>query len=68
MSKYMLGSLRLPVCSGQDTLLITGVGPVGMAVGVLAKALGVRKVYGTDASAERLALAKDKVGLLYNSC
>eukprot|EP00045_Choanoeca_perplexa_P017761 m.265459 g.265459 ORF g.265459 m.265459 type:complete len:339 (-) comp17625_c0_seq45:2934-3950(-) len=46
--------------SGRDTLLITGVGPVGMAVGVLARAMGVPKIYGTDASQERLELAKAK--------
>ncbi|MBM7797999.1 threonine dehydrogenase-like Zn-dependent dehydrogenase [Microlunatus panaciterrae] len=50
------GLLRLDV-SGRDQLLITGLGPVGLAAGMLAKAMGVRTVVGTDLSAERAALA-----------
>lgn len=44
--------------SGKDTVLVTGVGPVGMAAGLLAKALGAPRVVGVDVSPERLALAK----------
>lgn len=45
--------------SGRDTLLVTGVGPVGMAVGMLAKAMGVPRVIGVDSSPERVRLAQD---------
>lgn len=50
--------LRLGL-SGRDRLLVTGLGPVGLAVAMLARALGVRTVVGTDPAPERLALAKE---------
>jgi threonine dehydrogenase-like Zn-dependent dehydrogenase len=50
--------LRLDV-SGRDTLLVTGLGPVGLAAAMLARASGVGLVVGTDVSAERLRLATD---------
>lgn len=43
--------------SGRDAVLVTGLGPVGLAVGMLAQALGSRLVVGVDAAPERLALA-----------
>jgi threonine dehydrogenase-like Zn-dependent dehydrogenase len=43
--------------SGRDAVLVTGLGPVGLAVGMLAQALGSRLVVGVDASPDRLALA-----------
>lgn len=43
--------------SGRDAVLITGVGPVGMAAGLLAKAMGASLVLGVDVAAERLELA-----------
>ncbi len=45
--------------SGRDTVLVTGVGPVGMAAGMLAKAMGAHRVLGVDVSAERVALARE---------
>lgn len=48
--------LRLDV-SGRDGLLVTGLGPVGLAAAMLARGLGVRTVVGTDLSPERRALA-----------
>ena len=48
--------LRLDV-SGRDTLLVTGLGPVGLAAAMLARAMGVRQVVGTDVAAERRDLA-----------
>ena len=45
--------------SGQDSLLITGLGPVGLAAGLLAKKLGAAPVYGTDPASERAQLAMD---------
>ena len=44
--------------SGRDRLLITGLGPVGLAVGLLAKKLGASFVVGTDPSPERRAAAE----------
>ncbi len=48
--------LRLAV-SGRDRLLVTGLGPVGLAAAMLGRALGVREVIGTDLSPQRLAFA-----------
>ena len=43
--------------SGRDTVLITGLGPVGLAAAMLCRALGAR-VVGTDMMPERRALAE----------
>jgi threonine dehydrogenase-like Zn-dependent dehydrogenase len=43
--------------SGNDQLLITGLGPVGLAVGMLGRALGATNIVGTDVAQERLDLA-----------
>ena len=43
--------------SGNDVVLVTGLGPVGLAAAMLAKALGVRFVIGVDPSDYRLHLA-----------
>jgi threonine dehydrogenase-like Zn-dependent dehydrogenase len=43
--------------SGRDTVLITGLGPVGLAAAMLCQALGA-KVIGTDTSVERRDLAR----------
>src|SRR3954463_1943385 len=40
--------------SGRDAVLVTGLGPVGLAVAMLSKALGSRQVIGVDAAPERL--------------
>jgi threonine dehydrogenase-like Zn-dependent dehydrogenase len=50
--------LRVAV-SGQDTLLVTGLGPVGMAAAMLGRALGAGPVIGVDVNPERLALARE---------
>jgi threonine dehydrogenase-like Zn-dependent dehydrogenase len=44
--------------SGHDVVLITGMGPVGMAAGLLAKALGAIQVIGVDVSPARLQFAQ----------
>ncbi len=49
--------LRLDV-SGRDRLLITGLGPVGLAAGLLAQAMGVRTVIGLDVTPARLEMAQ----------
>jgi threonine dehydrogenase-like Zn-dependent dehydrogenase len=48
--------LRLRV-SGLDTLLVTGLGPVGLAAAMLARSLGAGPVVGTDVSPERRRMA-----------
>jgi threonine dehydrogenase-like Zn-dependent dehydrogenase len=50
--------LRLEV-SGRDSVLVTGLGPVGLAVAMLARAMGAGPLVGTDVAPERLRLAKD---------
>jgi threonine dehydrogenase-like Zn-dependent dehydrogenase len=50
------GLLRANV-SGKDKVLVVGLGPVGQAVVILAKALGA-VVIGTDISRERMEMAK----------
>ena len=52
------GLLRAQVC-GNDRLLVTGLGPVGLAVAMLGRALGASRIVGTDVSAERLRLAME---------
>jgi threonine dehydrogenase-like Zn-dependent dehydrogenase len=49
-------ALRRMQTSGQDRLLITGLGPVGLAAAMLGRALGVSTIIGTDLSEARLAL------------
>ncbi|MGI8695806.1 MAG: zinc-dependent alcohol dehydrogenase family protein [Mycobacteriales bacterium] len=44
--------------SGRDTVLVTGLGPVGLATGLLARAMGAPLVVGIDPSAERRTLAE----------
>lgn len=56
------GLLRGSV-SGRDRLLVTGLGPVGLAAAMLARLLGVRTVVGMDVSPDRAALAR-RLGLV----
>lgn len=46
--------------SGNDQVLITGLGPVGLAACMLAKSMGAQKIVATDVSEERCQLAVDK--------
>jgi threonine dehydrogenase-like Zn-dependent dehydrogenase len=43
--------------SGNDAVLITGLGPVGLAAGALCRKLGAQKIIGIDISKQRLELA-----------
>jgi threonine dehydrogenase-like Zn-dependent dehydrogenase len=52
-------ALRRAEVTGADSVLITGLGPVGLAAGQLAKALGAPLVVGTDVSPDRRALAEE---------
>ncbi len=44
--------------SGNDAVLVVGLGPVGLATLMLCKALGATKLIGVEMSDERIALAK----------
>jgi len=50
------GLLRLQL-SGRDRLLITGLGPVGLAAAMLGRALGANPTIATDVAPERLQMA-----------
>lgn len=43
--------------NGDDAVLITGLGPVGLAAGALSRKLGAKRIIGIDISAERCDLA-----------
>jgi threonine dehydrogenase-like Zn-dependent dehydrogenase len=45
--------------SGNDAVLITGLGPVGLATGALCRKLGAQKIIGIDIVEERMKLALD---------
>jgi len=45
--------------SGNDAVLITGLGPVGLAAAALCRKLGAAKIIGIDVVVERLKLARD---------
>ncbi|MGA2985207.1 MAG: zinc-binding dehydrogenase [Terriglobia bacterium] len=45
--------------SGDDSVLITGLGPVGLATGALCRKLGASRIIGIDVMEERLKLARE---------
>jgi threonine dehydrogenase-like Zn-dependent dehydrogenase len=45
--------------SGNDAVLITGLGPVGLATGALCRKLGARLIIGVDVVDQRIKLARD---------
>ena len=45
--------------SGNDAVLITGLGPVGLATGMLCRALGAGHIIGIDVVDERMKIAQD---------
>ncbi len=45
--------------SGNDSVLITGLGPVGLATAALCRKLGAARIIGIDRIPERMALARD---------
>lgn len=49
--------------SGNDAVLVTGLGPVGLAALMLAKAMGAQKLVGVDTVSERCQIA-EKLGLI----
>ncbi len=50
-------ALNRVLVSGQDRVLLTGMGPVGMAAGLIAKKMGATLVIGADISQTRLDFA-----------
>lgn len=46
--------------SGNDDVLVVGLGPVGLATLMLAKALGANRLIGVDVEAERCRIAREK--------
>jgi threonine dehydrogenase-like Zn-dependent dehydrogenase len=52
-------ALRRMQLSGHDRLLVTGLGPVGLAAAMLGRALGAATILGTDLSEDRLSLASN---------
>lgn len=46
--------------SGDDSVLVVGLGPVGLATCMLAKAMGAQKIIGVDTVQERVDLALNK--------
>lgn len=55
---------RIGIC-GNDAVLVTGLGPVGLAALMLAKAMGASKLIGVDVVPERMQLASS-LGLADN--
>jgi threonine dehydrogenase-like Zn-dependent dehydrogenase len=51
-------ALRRAGVSGRDAVLVVGLGPVGLAAGMLARALGANQVIGADPVASRRELAQ----------
>jgi threonine dehydrogenase-like Zn-dependent dehydrogenase len=52
------GLRKIGIC-GDDTVLITGLGPVGLATAALCRKLGAQRIIGTDVVEERMQLARD---------
>ena len=52
------GLEKVGIC-GNDTVLITGLGPVGLAAAALCRKLGAHRVIGIDVVKERMDLARD---------
>ncbi|HKE29964.1 MAG TPA: zinc-binding dehydrogenase [Bryobacteraceae bacterium] len=50
------GLMKIGIC-GTDAVLITGLGPVGLATGALCRKLGAQQIIGIDVIPERLELA-----------
>ncbi len=52
------GLEKIGIC-GNDDVLITGLGPVGLASAMLCRAMGAQKIYGIEVIDERLVIAKN---------
>ncbi|MGA1531010.1 MAG: zinc-dependent alcohol dehydrogenase family protein [Kiritimatiellia bacterium] len=52
------GLEKIGIC-GNDAVLVTGLGPVGLATCMLVRAMGAQKIIGVDIVPERMQLAKE---------
>lgn len=52
--------------SGQDSVLVLGLGPVGLAALQIAKAMGAHQLIGIDINQDRLELAKS-LGIVHHT-
>lgn len=53
------GLEKIGIC-GNDAVLVVGLGPVGLAALMLARAMGAEKLFGVDINEARCQLARDK--------
>jgi threonine dehydrogenase-like Zn-dependent dehydrogenase len=53
------GLQKIGIC-GNDAALVVGLGPVGLATLVLARAMGAQKLIGVDVTEERCRIAREK--------
>lgn len=53
------GLEKIGIC-GNDDVLVVGLGPVGLASAMLARALGARQIIGVDTVPERMEIAQQK--------
>jgi threonine dehydrogenase-like Zn-dependent dehydrogenase len=53
------GLQKIGIC-GNDAVLVTGLGPVGLATLMVAKAMGAQKLIGVDTVQERCTIAREK--------
>ena len=51
------GLEKIGIC-GNDAVLVTGLGPVGLAAAMLARAMGAQKIIGIEVISERIRIAK----------
>ena len=51
------GLEKIGIC-GDDSVLVTGLGPLGLATAMLARAMGAHKIFGIEATDERAELAR----------
>ncbi|MHC4842813.1 MAG: alcohol dehydrogenase catalytic domain-containing protein, partial [Planctomycetota bacterium] len=52
------GLEKVGIC-GNDSVLVTGLGPVGLATAMLCRAMGASKIIGTEVIDERIQIAKE---------
>jgi threonine dehydrogenase-like Zn-dependent dehydrogenase len=52
------GLEKIGIC-GNDSVLVTGLGPVGLATAMLCKAMGAQKIIGVEVIDERIRIARD---------
>jgi len=53
-----LRAARLSGCTATDSVLITGLGPIGLLTMLAVKAMGVQTIIATDTDADRIAIGK----------